>query len=109
VRFGKGNSAQKTVRATLIASTMRSLLLSLIVSLFTLPLLAQDALPKTAESFEVGGNEAVVYAAPKPAEGLPHLRLAIEAKRPQTDSIANRICFKRFIRLPRCGVLAGAG
>jgi len=38
-----------------------------------LPLTAQDALPKTAEIFEVEGGKAVLYAAPKPAEGMPWL------------------------------------
>jgi len=38
-----------------------------------LPLMAQDGLPKTAEMFEVDGNKAFVYAAPKPAEGKPWL------------------------------------
>lgn len=34
---------------------------------------AQEALPKTAEVFDVDGHKAVVYAAPKPAEGKPWL------------------------------------
>lgn len=37
----------------------------------TLHLTAQDELPKTAETFEVEGNNAFVYAAPTPAEGKP--------------------------------------
>lgn len=32
---------------------------------------ADDALPKTAEKFEVNGHTAHLYAAPKPAEGNP--------------------------------------
>ena len=39
--------------------------------LFALPLLAQDTLPKKAEIFEIEGNKAVLYAAPKTAEGKP--------------------------------------
>lgn len=35
--------------------------------------IAQEALPKTAEVFEVGGHKAFLYAAPKPAEGRPWL------------------------------------
>ena len=31
--------------------------------------LAEEALPKTAEKFEVSGHTAFLYAAPKPAEG----------------------------------------
>jgi predicted esterase len=41
-----------------------------------LPLLsavAQDSLPKTPETFEINGHKAIVYAAPKPAEGKPWL------------------------------------
>jgi predicted esterase len=37
----------------------------------TLPLTAQDGLPKNAETVEVDGNKAFVYLAPKPAEGKP--------------------------------------
>lgn len=33
--------------------------------------LAQDALPRTAETFDVAGNQAYLYAAPKPAAGKP--------------------------------------
>ncbi len=34
---------------------------------------AQDNLPRTAETFDIDGNKAFVYAAPKPAEGKPWL------------------------------------
>ncbi|MDZ4402891.1 prolyl oligopeptidase family serine peptidase [Prosthecobacter sp.] len=44
-----------------------------LLSCLTLPLTAQEARPKTAETFDVSGNKAVVYAAPKPAEGKPWL------------------------------------
>jgi predicted esterase len=39
--------------------------------LFALPLLAQDTPPKKAELFEIEGHKAVLYAAPKTAEGKP--------------------------------------
>lgn len=42
-------------------------------TLFALPLFAQDTLPKKAEIFELEGHKAVLYAAPKPAEGKPWL------------------------------------
>jgi predicted esterase len=42
-------------------------------SLLALPVLAQDKLPRVAETFEIEGNKAFVYAAPKPAEGKPWL------------------------------------
>ncbi len=38
---------------------------------FSQPLKAQDVLPKNAEVFQVDGNNAYLYAAPKPAEGKP--------------------------------------
>jgi alpha-beta hydrolase superfamily lysophospholipase len=34
---------------------------------------AQDALPKTAETFEIEGHKAFVYSAPQPASGKPWL------------------------------------
>jgi|GEM_PF-4357396 len=37
----------------------------------TLPLMAQKVLPKAAETFEVDGRNAFVYAAPTPADGKP--------------------------------------
>jgi pimeloyl-ACP methyl ester carboxylesterase len=46
--------------------------LSLVVmSLFALAAWADDPLPKTAETFEINGHKAYLYAAPKPAEGKP--------------------------------------
>ncbi|MBN8421459.1 MAG: prolyl oligopeptidase family serine peptidase [Verrucomicrobia bacterium] len=45
-------------------------LVFLTVSL-ALSAIAQEALPKAAEVFEVGGHKAFLYAAPKPAEGKP--------------------------------------
>jgi Prolyl oligopeptidase family len=47
--------------------------LLILFACLTLPLLAQDTLPKTAETFEVGGGKAFVYSAPKPADGKPWL------------------------------------
>lgn len=49
------------------------LLFSLFALAFAQQVTAQDALPKTAETFEINGHKAVVYAAPKPAEGRPWL------------------------------------
>lgn len=45
----------------------------LLILSFSLPLMAQDSLPKTAETFVVSGHNAFVHAAPKPAEGRPWL------------------------------------
>lgn len=41
--------------------------------LLGLPVVAQDSSPKGREVFEVDGDQAMVYAAPKPAEGKPWL------------------------------------
>ena len=43
----------------------------LITSLVALPLLAQEPMPQKAETFDVSGHKAVLYAAPKPAQGKP--------------------------------------
>ena len=40
----------------------------MILSLFVRTASADDALPKTAEKFEVNGHKAYLYAAPKPAK-----------------------------------------
>ena len=45
--------------------------LFVLITLFALPLLEQEPTPKKAEIFEVDGHKAVLYAAPKPAEGKP--------------------------------------
>jgi predicted esterase len=42
-----------------------------LLSLLTLSAFAQDTLPKTAETFEIDGHKAFLYAAPKPAAGKP--------------------------------------
>ena len=47
--------------------------LLLLLFLLTPPLAAQDNLPRKAETFEVAGHKAFLYAAPKPAEGKPWL------------------------------------
>jgi hypothetical protein len=51
-------------------SLLNALLCALLLAL---PTVAQDQLPKTAETFEIDGHKAFVYAAPRPAEGRPWL------------------------------------
>ena len=46
-------------------------LFTFMTTLFALPLLAQEPSPSKAEIFEVEGHKAVLYAAPKAAEGKP--------------------------------------
>jgi len=44
-----------------------------ILSLFALPAVADDKLPRVAQTFEIEGHKAFVYAAPEPAKGKPWL------------------------------------
>ena len=46
-----------------------ALLLLALFSLFALPAVADDKLPRVAEPFEIDGHKAYVYAAPEPAKG----------------------------------------
>jgi hypothetical protein len=48
-------------------------ILLVLLSLLTLPVLAGDKLPRTAEIIEIEGHQAFVYAAPEPAKGRPWL------------------------------------
>ena len=44
----------------------------MLFAIFALPAIAQDKAPRVvAEKFDVGGNPAIVYPAPKPAQGKP--------------------------------------
>lgn len=52
---------------------MNSISLTASLLLFVSSVIAADTLPRTAETFEIEGNKAFVYAAPKPAEGKPWL------------------------------------
>ena len=57
---------------------------------------AQDNLPRTAETFEVAGNKALLFAAPKPAEGKPWLWYAPTIK---GLSLAGRkLYFESFLK-----------
>ena len=67
---------------------------ALLASILTSP--AQDNLPRTAETFEVAGHKALLYAAPKPAEGKPWLWYAPTIK---GLSLAGRkLYFESFLK-----------
>jgi hypothetical protein len=48
-------------------------ILLVLLSLLTLPVVAEDKLPRVIETFEVDGHQAFVYAAPERAKGKPWL------------------------------------
>lgn len=52
---------------------LSQLVVAVAVSLFVQAAAAQDALPRTAETFELAGGKGFIYATPKPAEGKPWL------------------------------------
>ncbi|MCB1277735.1 prolyl oligopeptidase family serine peptidase [Prosthecobacter sp.] len=68
----------------------------LLLSCLTLPLEAQDALPRTAQTFEIGGGKAFLYAAPKPAEGKPWLWYAPTLK--GISLVGRKMYFEAFMR-----------
>ena len=68
----------------------------MILSLLALPVEAQDNLSRTAETFEVAGHKAFLYAAPTPAEGRPWVWYAPTLK---GVSLAGRkLYFESFLR-----------
>ncbi len=56
-----------------MTALLRIRILPLLCPLIALPLSAQAEFPRTAEKFEVAGQNAFLYAAPKPADGKPWL------------------------------------
>lgn len=50
---------------------MRCLIVGALIAQCSVAAAADEALPKVAEKFEVGGHTAFLYAAPKPAAGKP--------------------------------------
>lgn len=76
---------------------MNALAASLIVlACLTPPLIAHDTLPGTAETFEINGHQAYLYAAPRPAHGKPWVWYAPTLK---GVSLAGRtLYFESFMR-----------
>jgi len=73
--------------------------MKLILALFAclvLPLAAQEALPKTAETFEVEGSKAFLHTAPKPAEGKPWLWYAPTLK--GVSIVGRKMYYEAFMK-----------
>lgn len=70
------------------------LLLSL--SLLALPVSAQDKLPRSAQTFELEGHKAYLYAPPEPAQGKPWLWYAPTLK--GVSLVQRRVYFETFLR-----------
>jgi predicted esterase len=68
----------------------------LILSLIARMAIADDALPKTAEKFEVRGHTAYLYAAPKPTEGKPWVWYAPTLK--GLSLVQRKAYFEAFLR-----------
>lgn len=74
-------------------SPLRALLVALLVASTSL---ADDALPKTPETFEVAGHKAFVYAAPQPAAGKPWVWFAPTLK--GVSLAGRRTYFESFLK-----------
>ena len=68
----------------------------LIPALFTQMAFADDALPRTAETFEIKDHKAYLYAAPKPAKGKPWVWYAPTLK--GLSLVQRRVYFEGFLR-----------
>lgn len=74
-----------------------SLLISVVAVSMSAPVAgAQDALPKSAETFELAGGKGFIYAAPKPAEGKPWLWYAPTLK--GVSIVGRRMYFENFMK-----------
>lgn len=68
----------------------------MILSLFAPAASADDALPKTAETFEIKGHKAYLYAAPKPMKGNPWVWYAPTLK--GLSLVQRKLYFESFLR-----------
>lgn len=74
-----------------------SLLIAVVaVSMFPQVAAAQDALPRTAETFELAGGKGFIYTAPKPAEGKPWLWYAPTLK--GVSIVGRKMYFENFMK-----------
>lgn len=75
--------------------TMKRIISLLILSLTAGTAFAADALPKTANKFEVNGHTAYLYAAPKPAEGKPWVWFAPTLK--GLSLVTRKVYYESFL------------
>lgn len=75
---------------------LRTFALSMCAAALAPAAFAQDALPKTAETFEFAGHKAFLYAAPKPAEGKPWLWYAPTLG--GVSIVQRKLYFESFLR-----------
>ena len=75
--------------------TMVRVITLLVLSLFARAAFAGDVLPKTAETFEINGHKAYLYAAPKPAQGKPWVWYAPTLK--GLSLVQRRVYFEGFL------------
>ncbi len=74
---------------------MKQFLLLLLVC-FTLPLAAQDNLPRKAETFDLAGGKGFIYAAPSPGDGKPWLWYAPTLK--GVSIVGRKMYFDAFMK-----------
>ena len=74
---------------------LSALFLLSVLSLLALPAIADDKLPRVAETFEVEGNKAFVYAAPEPAKGKPWVWYAPTLK--GVSLVGRKLYFESFL------------
>ena len=67
-----------------------------LLSLLALPVLADDKLPRVAETFEIEGHKAFVYAAPEPAKGKPWVWYAPTLK--GVSLVGRKLYFESLMR-----------
>lgn len=73
-----------------------SLLSLLLLACIIATAIAEDPLPKSPETFEIAGHKAIVYAAPKPAEGKPWIWYAPTIK--GLSLVGRKAYFEGFLR-----------
>lgn len=71
-------------------------ILLVLLALLALPAIADDKIPRVAETFEIEGNKAFVYAAPEPAKGKPWLWYAPTLK--GVSLVGRKLYFESLMR-----------